>query len=422
MVEAQFEQARSTEGRSFDHRLLETHLAPVSNCSPTAPLNGSYSIPSESPTATGPQAAPRSISGVYGQYIADPRHTWTKRTATAHTTTRKWVEGVFGADTPITAISREACREFVDLLRRMPRHADKRFPDMPVREAVAAAERRGETRVISTANLNAYVNRFGGVLNWAMDEGYIERNPVRGLKLPDPVKRRDKRRPFSAEQLRHLFNAPIYTGCRNDEYHYAIAGNQRPRRARFWIPLIALFSGLRLNEICQLEVADIQTLEGVPCFRITSGLSISGQQQRVKTAASERIVPVHDELVRFGFLAFVESQRLCGETNLFAELTTGHLGYRSTAFSQWFTRFMERANATAPLTCFHSFRHNFRDGLREAKVSRDLALILGGWTTEGNGSAIADNYGSGYRAPALAEALNSVQYPMLDLTHLAVLR
>ena len=49
-------------------------------------------------------------------------------------------------------------------------------------------------------------------------------------------------------------------------------------------------------------------------------------------------------------------------------------------------------------------------------MSRDLALVLGGWTAEGNGSAIADNYGSGYRAPALAEALNSVRYPMLDLT------
>lgn len=391
VIVAQFEQARSTAGRSFDPVLLETLLAPASDGPSTVSAITEGPTSSLSPTQAGePQVGTPTISEVYGQYVADPRHSWTKRTATAHSTTRKWVEEVFGADRPITAISREACREFVDLLRRMPRHADKRFPDMPVREAVAAAEKQGETRVISTANLNAYVNRFGGVLNWAMDEGYIERNPVRGLKLPDPVKRRDKRHPFSAEQLRNIFDAPIYTGCKNDEYHYAVAGNQRPRRARFWIPLIALFSGLRLNEICQLEVADIQIIEGVACFRITCGVSSSGQQQRVKTAASERIVPVHTELARFGFLAFAESQRLCGETNLFPELTTGHLGYRSTAFSQWFTRFLERAGAVAPLTCFHSFRHNFRDGLREAKVGRDLALILGGWTTEGNGSAIAD--------------------------------
>ena len=160
----------------------------------------------------------------------------------------------------------------------------------------------------------------------------------------------------------------------------------------------------------------------MPCFRVSAGESTSGEQKRVKTAASERIVPVHDELAGFGFLAFAESQRLRGEANLFPELTLGHLGYRSTAFSQWFTRFLMSAKATAPLTCFHSFRHCFRDALREAKVGRDLALILGGWTTEGNGSAISDVYGSGYRAPVLAEALNLVRYPFLDLRHLSALR
>ena len=293
---------------------------------------------------------------------------------------------------------------------------------MALREAVAAAAKMGETRLISTANLNAYVNRFGGVLNWALDEGYIERNPVRGLKLPDPVKKRDKRRPFSIAQLHSIFSAPIYTGCRNDEHHYAVVGDQRPRRARFWVPLIALYSGLRLNEVCQLEVGDIRKIEGTSCFRIAAGLSSTGQQKRIKTVASERIVPVHDELIGFGFLAFVEAQRLHGETSLFPELPMGRLGYRSTTFSRWFSRFLVHAGAAAPLTCFHSFRHNFRDGLREAKVGRDLALILGGWTTEGNGSAIADVYGSGYRAPVLAEALNAVRYPKLDLSHLSVLR
>ena len=108
MVEAQFEQARSTAGRSFDHRLLEPHLALAFQSPSSVPPSSGCSIPSESLSMSEPQAALRSISGVYGQYIADPRHTWTKRTATAHTTTRKWVEEVFGGDTPITAISREA--------------------------------------------------------------------------------------------------------------------------------------------------------------------------------------------------------------------------------------------------------------------------------------------------------------------------
>jgi integrase len=175
-----------------------------------------------------------------------------------------------------------------------------------------------------------------------------------------------------------------------------------------------------MNEICQLDVRDIQHFDGITCLKVAAGLNEAGQQKRVKTAASERIVPVHSELIRFGFLAFVESQRLLGETSLFPELPLGHLGYRSTGLSKWFSRFLKSSDATAPLTCFHSFRHNFRDGLREAKVDRDIGLILGGWTTESKGATVADNYGSGFRPMILAEALNSVGFPDLDLSHLAI--
>ncbi|MBV1690476.1 site-specific integrase [Novosphingobium sp. G106] len=362
----------------------------------------------------------RSIGEVYDMFIADPRHAWTKRTSIAHGTTRKWVLEAFGADTAIGGITREGCREFVDLLRRMPTHADKRFPDLPFRDVIAAAAARGERRFISPANLNAYINRFGGVMHWAIDEGYIDRNPLKGLKLRDPVKRRDKRKPFSIEQLRRIFAAPIFTGCKDDERGFSVAGPARPRRARFWAPLIALFSGLRMNEICQLEVSDIVKIDGIACFKVATGLNAAGQQKRVKTAASERLVPIHDELARFGFLAFVEAQRIAGEPNLFPDLPLGHLGYRSTALSKWFSRFLVTAKADAPLTCYHSFRHNFRDGLREAKVDRERSLILGGWTTDGKSSAIADNYGSGYPAKVLAEALNSVRFPLLNLDHLSV--
>jgi integrase len=410
-VEADFERARLVRGAEIDPALLSARLDSRATTMPETQATGAHVVADIS-AAT--------IGEVYDRYIADPRHVWTKRTITSHTTTRKWVIEAFGSETPLQAVTREGCREFVDLLRRMPRHADKRFPGMPIREVVTAAKARGETRLINTANLNAYVNRFGGLLNWAIDEGYLDRNPVRGLKLPDPIRKRDKRRPFSVQQLGRIFNAPIYRGCENDENGYAVPGSERPRRARFWVPLIGLFSGLRMNEICQLEVTDIVEIDDVPCFRVAPGVSDTGQQKRVKTAASERIVPIHAELIRFGFLVFVASQKLRGESSLFPELPLGHLGYRSTSLSRWFSRFLERADATAPLTCFHSFRHNFRDGLREAKVNRDVGLVLGGWTTDGKGQAVADNYGSGYSAPVLAEALNAVRFPAVNLDHLSV--
>nr|WP_317893308.1 site-specific integrase [uncultured Sphingomonas sp.] len=413
-VESEFERTRASIGRLTDPALIVTTLDDPPISLPWAPA-------APQPPAPPTPSNRRTIGDVYDRFIADPKHQWSKRTQIAHATTRKWVVEVFGEQTALTDITREGCRDFVALLREMPKSAHQRFPDMTIKEVVAAAKARGETRLISTANLNAYVNRFGGVMNWAINEGYLDRNPLKGLKLPDPVKKRDKRNPFSPEQLRRIFDAPIYTGCRDDANGYAIPGDQRPRRARFWVPLIALFSGLRLNEICQLEVSDVREIDGIACFNVTSGVSLTGDEKRVKTNASERVVPVHDELIRCGFLAFAASQRLCGETNLFPELPFGHLGYRSTAISRWFSRFLENAGAAAPLTCFHSFRHNFRDGLREAKIDRDLALLLGGWTTDGKGTAVADNYGSGYQPRALAEALNAVRFPALNLDHLAVL-
>ena len=119
---------------------------------------------------------------------------------------------------------------------------------------------------------------------------------------------------------------------------HARVGPNVIRRARFWIPLIGLFSGLRLNEICQLDLADILLLDGVLCFTITSGTSESQSQKRVKNLASERIVPVHAELRRCGFENYITERRKNDGAKLFPELKIGSTGYHSKAMSQWFIR------------------------------------------------------------------------------------
>jgi hypothetical protein len=156
LVEAEFERARSNLGQTVDPTLIVTPAAPSFDGLPTVLASVDHFVSSQNVKP----ARTRSISEVYDQFIADPKHNWSKRTAVAHVTTRKWVVEVFGGDTPITDISREACREFVDLLRSMPQHADKRFPNMSIREAVSAAKKRNEKRLINTANLNACQTAF----------------------------------------------------------------------------------------------------------------------------------------------------------------------------------------------------------------------------------------------------------------------
>jgi len=179
-----------------------------------------------------------------------------------------------------------------------------------------------------------------------------------------------------------------------------------------------MFGGLRLNEACQLDVADIRRVEDVDCFVITERSDDDQTDKRLKTSSSERVVPIHKTLIDLGFMDFVRQRKRAGETKLFAEVGMGATGYRSTTFSAWFRRFVVRAGADSPKTCFHSFRHGFRDALREARIDRDIALILGGWAAGSGSISVSDAYGSGYRITTLKEAIDRISYSGLDLSHL----
>jgi integrase len=174
-----------------------------------------------------------------------------------------------------------------------------------------------------------------------------------------------------------------------------------------------LFTGCRLNELCQLAVADVTVQDDTDVILVRPSAE-SGA--RLKTAAARRLIPVHPELVRCGFLDYVEKMRRAGEARLFPELKRDSRGRFADPFQKWFSRFLEKAGAKAPKTSYHSLRHNFRDALREAQVSRDAVLALGGWKAGGT----EELYGGGLRPSTLARELAKVRYGGLDLSPLHV--
>lgn len=145
--------------------------------------------------------------------------------------------------------------------------------------------------------------------------------------------------------MRAIFSAPLYTGCRDGEQGYAMPGPNRPRNARFWIPLVSMFCGLRLNEACQLDVSDVRLTEDIERLVISERSEGGTTDKRLKTASSARVVPVHATLLDLGFMSFVGDRRRSGETKLFSEVGMGATGYRSRTFSQWFRRFVAKAGA-----------------------------------------------------------------------------
>jgi integrase len=261
---------------------------------------------------------------------------------------------------------------------------------------------------MSATTVNSCINKLSALMKWAENEGYIDQNPARGLRVVDPIRKKDKRHPFSTNQLGRIFRARIY-------------GPDHPHRGKFWGPLIGLFSGMRLNEICQLDTADVRLIDDVLCFIVTiEGHLGSSTAKRLKTPNAERIVPVHPKLIEIGFCQYLDTRRGQPGTKLFPDLSVASTGYFSDNFSKSFSYSLKKCGIKTARTSFHSFRHNFRDALRDARVDRDLAYALGGWAGENgdDSSGVAEQYGRGYNAKTLDAAMRSVSYRGLSLDHL----
>lgn len=131
-------------------------------------------------------------------------------------------------------------------------------------------------------------------------------NPFDDLK-PKKERRPDQeRKVFDDEDIRALF----------------IPEDSRTKvgyPSRLWIPLISTYSGMRLEEIAQLDPSDIQTVDGILCFDINN----SGGK-KLKNLSANRVVPIHSNLLAKGFLEFVANQ---GTGNIFSELKKGNGKY-----------------------------------------------------------------------------------------------
>jgi len=274
--------------------------------------------------------------------------------------------------------------------------------DRPIDEMVRIARAKGMAK-LSPTGVNTYLKWLTSFLIWCQKKGKIARMPTSfsEIKVADPERKEHKRLPFSDEQLQTYFHSRVFS-------------DQERSNCVFWASLIALWNGMRTNEICQLDVADVVEVEGTWGFDITY-LSASGDNDKsMKTGASIRLVPVHHKLIEFGFLDF-HANRPPNE-KLFDDITRGADGYYSSTFSKKSNRYLAEVGVLGPKHKFHSFRHNFRDALRSGRVDREVGKALGGWQ-RGNTDAF-DIYGSGFPLEELADELRRVDYPKVDWAHL----
>jgi len=187
---------------------------------------------------------------------------------------------------------------------------------------------------------------------------------------------------------------------------------------RLGLPLILLNSGARVNEACKLRVIDIGEENGIPFFNIAweeeDGTGIAG---RVKNISRERKVPIHGDLVRFGFLEFVARARSRGTERLFPELKPNRHGKLYQTISQRFSdTFLPGLGIKTDKTSLKSFCHNFVDAARNSRLSDPVIQALKGDTYAGT----LGRYGHGKTdLEILADEMKKLHFKGLDLSHLA---
>ncbi|MDQ2763609.1 MAG: site-specific integrase [Pseudomonadota bacterium] len=266
----------------------------------------------------------------------------------------------------------------------------------------------------SAANIIMKLSRLRTLLQWAFNNDHAAANVAEGITLKNTDKARNKRLPFDLPALKMIFEGPVH------------AGGARPAggkgEAAYWLPLLALFTGARLEELGQLRPGDVRQMEypdaeGVGrrgwFICLTEANDGEGDTTtRLKNAASERVVPVHPELNRLGFVDFAKAAAKANSARLFPMLKPNIYGRLSAKWGEWFSPYMRlTCGVTDKRMVFHSFRHTFKHYARSGSMLEGVQRQIMGHSP----GDVANEYGNGYPLHQLVAGMAMYRVPGLAL-------
>lgn len=356
------------------------------------------------------------LRNVVERYCAEnERENWKPKTAKENRAALQLFLDFVGHDIKCNQLSYKLIRNYKDALSKLPpnRNKDSRYKGKSIQELLAM-----DCEPMKTNTANKMLNRLSGFLETARKEGFVKENYAADMTFKKRRSAKDKRSPYTHEDLIALFHSEQYT---NDTH-------EKP--FQFWAPIIALFTGMRVNEIAQLHLDDIHNQDGVWVFDINNNTD----DKKVKNQNAKRKIPLAPFLVKTLRLPdYVAKLRADGEQRLFPEITRHRDGYGQ-RISRWFngdggkSKFIGyRRQCGIESTKdvrkdFHSFRHTAIDHLKQKLhegVNVDCMLYV-------NGHGVRDSetfkrYGTDFKPTMLFETVTKyITHDVdLDLAHLA---
>jgi integrase len=370
----------STVQQEFRKRLLHKEIEIL-----TEQLNRLQGKVRPTPPLQDYPAAPREMPTIRDLFSSWSRNKLRLRTVDAYNLFVAEFEGLHGA-LPVAAIQPHHVRAYRDWLRRQGKALETAKNRIG---GLATLFRHGQTELVDHLTTSPFVK-------------------VDFSDFP-PTPASSKRRSYELDELAKLFASPLYTGG------YRASG--QTEEALYWAPLLGTFTGARIEEIAQLRLADVTEVQGTWSLLITE----SGEAQQVKTRNSIRRIPVHDELVRCGFILYCSALRKRGASRVFPSLRNENKYRRwAAALSKRYAAYLDRIGLTDPRLDFHSLRYAFRQQCTLCGIPAEARdALTGHWSEDDDSSGSVYLKTDGlYPFPALRDAMSRLSYAPLDLTHL----
>lgn len=346
------------------------------------------------------QIEERKLGDLIDKFNKTREKKWSASTRKNYIIITRVLEEICGRDTLVADIDSDFCHNVCDILLKLPANYQK-LPATRgklLNEAIEIGQIK-KLATISPATIKSHLNKLGAIVRFGRDQGWIIGNPMADVDVDDPIHPEDKRDPFSTPQLTALFSTDPWLD------HPPSSSSKYP--SRYWAPLVALYTGARLTDICGQRIDEMIEEDGIKVMHI-----VHRPGNRETKNKRNRKVPIHSQLAALGFWDFVEDARRQKREFLFSDVRRDKNGKWGDSTSKWFSRKVKKLDLVGRKLSFHSFRHTFEDALRRAEL-HDTPIgnaITGRWS-----AGVSKTYGTKYSIEQLKSAVEKVNYHDFDI-------
>ena len=262
-------------------------------------------------------------------------------------------------------------------LLNLPKNFGKspKHKTQPIEEVLQQASNLPKEQVgLDPMTINRYLGIFCAIVNAAKSEGIKVDDLINPSSLRMRYNKRDRDRAKSAThaELVKFFSHSLWTERRQSDRSKKLKSQKR-FSGFYWIPLLCAYGGFRRAEVAGLLLSDLRCEDGIYYLNIDFN-----DIRPLKNQSSVRQVPLHDDIIKLGFLDFHRDLTNRKEKMFFKEASRDS----DVDFGRKFTREVSRISKElfeneADQVSLHSMRHYVQNILDlntavSDKVSRDI--------------------------------------------------